>query len=380
MNVTKNVPELRFKEFNGEWEEYPLHEILEISNKKFNPETNLTNQICIELEHISSETGELLGFINSNNQKSIKNIFKKNQIIYGKLRPYLKKYWFAKFDGVCSSEFWVLNGKEIENKYLYFFIQTEKFNQIANVSSGSKMPRADWNYMSLFEVFIPHYIPEQQKIASFLTAVDKKIEIVAKKIKHLESYKKGLMQKLLTGEIRFPGFYDEWKEEKLGKLKNIINFKRGESITKFNVIFGDIPVIAGGKEPAYFHNIFNRTGETITISSSGANAGYVNFFNSPIFVSDCFTIISKQKNINIKFLFYILKRTQKQIYTLQSGGAQPHIYPKDIENLIIYYPSIEEQQKIASFLTAVDKKIELNKNKLENLKTYKKGLLQKMFV
>ena len=101
-------------------------------------------------------------------------------------------------------------------------------------------------------------------------------------------------------------------------FENISTLQRGTSFTKANLIEGIIPVIAGGKEPAYYHNDYNREGETITISGSGANAGFVNYFDTKIFVSDGFTV----KGINdislTKYLFYFLKWKQDYIYFLQS--------------------------------------------------------------
>ena len=197
-----HIPQLRFPDFSGEWMTDELSNLIEISSNKFNPNTSNESKKCIELEHLSQETGELLGYTDSTAQASTKNAFTKGQVLFGKLRPYLKKFWLSQFDGVCSSEIWVLNGKKLANNYLFQFIQTNKFNQIANVSSGSKMPRSDWKYM----VQVPFKYttkPEQQKIAAFLTAVDNKIEQLSKKQALLGEYKKGLMQQIFSQAIRF---------------------------------------------------------------------------------------------------------------------------------------------------------------------------------
>ncbi len=387
----KNVPELRFKEFSGEWKYCYLNEIIEIFKKKFNPKKNSANQICIELEHISSETGKLLGYINSNNQSSIKNIFKENQIIYGKLRPYLRKFWFTKFNGVCSSEFWVFNGKQTDNKYLYFFIQTEKFNQISNISCGSKMPRADWNYMSLFKFFIPS-LPEQQKIASFLSTIDKKIELTDKRLEYLESYKKGLMQKLLTGEIRFPGFNDEWKEEKLGDLLTEIKKEKIENQQLYKV--ANIQLYGKGmKHTNKTPNITEKGRPYFIINEGDILIGKQAFHCGSIAIAtkdfqNCVTsnailhtIENSQKLIKDFIVLYLKNESfYNSLKNISEGTGQKEIAKNEFNNIKINIPSLPEQQKIASFLSAIDKKIELTKSRLENLKTYKKSLLQKMFV
>lgn len=153
------------------------------------------------------------------------------------------------------------------------------------------------------------------------------------------------------------------------ELKDLVDFKRGTSITKKDVIEGDIPVIAGGQNPAYYHNISNREGETITISSSGAYSGYVNYFNIPIFASDCFTIKPKDENsLNTKFLFNVLKSRQSEIYSRQVGGGQPHIYPKSFDGFQIPLPPLEVQEEIVRELEQYQKIIDGAKQVVDNYK------------
>ena len=180
-----------------DWEEKMLSEVVELRNSKYNPEKENSSVKCIELEHLASETGQLSGFIDGKNSGSIKNRFNKGDVLFGKLRPYLKKYLFAPFDGVCSSEIWVLKGKHITNEFLYFIVQTNNFIDLTNISSGSKMPRADWNVVSKGLFDIPT-LPEQTKIANFLSAIDVKISLCTSQIEKTEQYKKGLLQKMFV--------------------------------------------------------------------------------------------------------------------------------------------------------------------------------------
>jgi type I restriction enzyme, S subunit len=138
---------------------------------------------------------------------------------------------------------------------------------------------------------------------------------------------------------------------KIVQLSEVCEVKKGTSITKNRTKSGNIPVIAGGQKPAYFHGESNREGDTITISASGAYAGFVNFFKIPIFASDCTTIQSLDENeILTKYVYYMLKGQQNKIYGLQTGAGQPHIYAKDIVRLKIPKPSIYIQKKIISIL------------------------------
>jgi type I restriction enzyme M protein len=140
----------------------------------------------------------------------------------------------------------------------------------------------------------------------------------------------------------------KWPMVELGEVADII---KGSAITKKTTIDGNIPVIAGGQEPAYYHNESNRSGEIITVSASGAYAGFVNYFEVPIFASDCSTVQTKDANVvTTKYLFNILKAKQEDIYSFQQGGAQPHVYPKDLKTIQIPLPPLEIQEQIVAEL------------------------------
>ncbi|HOV29735.1 MAG TPA: N-6 DNA methylase [Candidatus Dojkabacteria bacterium] len=151
------------------------------------------------------------------------------------------------------------------------------------------------------------------------------------------------------------------------QLKEICELKKGSSITKKDIKEGNVPVIAGGQNPAYFHNESNRAGETITVSSSGAYSGFVNYFDIPIWASDCTTIkpLSNSK-ISTKYLYYILKFKQSDIYNLQQGMGQPHVYAKDLEKIQIPLPPIEEQKKIVEELDRYQRIIDGAKMVIDN--------------
>lgn len=143
----------------------------------------------------------------------------------------------------------------------------------------------------------------------------------------------------------------DWEVVKLGEITEI---KKGDLITTANIRHGDIPVIAGGKKPAYYHDAANRFGKTITISASGANAGFVSFHCCDIFASDCSTI-SENQQYSIEFIYFTLLNKQSEIYKLQTGGAQPHIHPKDLNPLLIPLPPFPEQAAIAAILSDTDR-------------------------
>ncbi|MEG0343176.1 MAG: restriction endonuclease subunit S [Acinetobacter sp.] len=192
--------QIRFKaddgsEF-GEWDTNRIQDVFTNKSKNFNPQIE-ENLPCIELEHLSQNTGKILGTIKSSEQQSTKNLFKKNCVLFGKLRPYLRKFAKPQFTGVCSSEIWVLTGIKISNNYLFHYIQSEHFSELTNIQSGSKMPRADWNVISEAEIEYP-CLEEQTKIANFLSSIDQKVEVVTQQIEQAKQWKKGLLQQMFV--------------------------------------------------------------------------------------------------------------------------------------------------------------------------------------
>jgi len=138
-------------------------------------------------------------------------------------------------------------------------------------------------------------------------------------------------------------YSDIWKTDSIQSLFKIAVVEKGKSITKSKTMTGDIPVIAGGQTPAYYHNEANRNGNIVTISASGAYSGFVNYFETPIFASDCNTVKSiNETEYPTKLIYYCLKVLQHTLYKLQRGQAQPHVYKDDIEKIKI--PVFDKQQ------------------------------------
>ncbi|QIY83427.1 restriction endonuclease subunit S [Chryseobacterium sp. NEB161] len=158
------------------------------------------------------------------------------------------------------------------------------------------------------------------------------------------------------------------------KLKQIASLVKGQSITSDKIIGGKYPVIAGGQTSPYNHNQFNFEGDIITISASGAYSGYVWYHDYPIFASDCTVVFAKNENeISTTFLSEILKLKQQEIYNLQQGAGQPHVYAKDLAMLNIPVPSMSKQTEIIQHISSIRSKseqlFEEAKNTLENAKS-----------
>ncbi|MDU2151293.1 MAG: restriction endonuclease subunit S, partial [Varibaculum cambriense] len=132
-------------------------------------------------------------------------------------------------------------------------------------------------------------------------------------------------------------------------ISDVATLERGKYISKKTAIPGEIPVIAGGRGPAYWHNESNRTGELLTVAGSGAYAGFVQYWDSPVFVSDAFSIATNLQ-INTRFLYHWLKNKQDFLHSLKKGSGVPHVYPKDIAKLKIPVPPLEVQAEIVRIL------------------------------
>jgi len=215
---------------------------------------------------------------------------------------------------------------------------------------------------------------EQRLIAAALDELDALLKSLHAAITKKTALKQATMQELLTGKRRLPGFEGEWEVKRLG---DVVQIRKGQLITSDAVLPGDIPVIAGGRQPAYYHAAANRNGRTITISASGASAGFVALYDEPIFASDCSTI-SEAETYCIDFLFFQLLSKQKTIYKAQTGGAQPHIHANDLNPLLFFFPTLSEQSAIAAVLSDIDAELaglEARRDKVHDLK---QGMMQQL--
>lgn len=281
--------------------------------------------------------------------------------------------------GYCKENFWAAddcayftNCIHLDKGFLYYELLRRKYDINRNVKNAS-VPRLDRKVIENLIIPLPP-LPEQRRIASALTAVDDLLASLDRMIEKKRNIKQGAMQQLLTGKTRLEGFSEPWGEKTLGEIE----IKNGSMLRSSDYQLGSIPVIAGGKKPAGYHSVSNRQGHTITISGSGANAGYVAFYDQPIFASDCSTI-NEQDNIDIKCLFFLLLLKQNDIYKCQAGGAQPHIHAKDIKDISINMPkNISEQRAIARILTDMDDEIAALEKKRDKYVAMKDGMMQQL--
>ena len=249
--------------------------------------------------------------------------------------------------------------------FLYYYLQTNRFKEFVHSrTEGSVIPHL---YQKDFEnLEIPYIsLTEQYKISSKLDLIQRKVSLNRQINDNLLELAKAVFNKNVNSCSKT-------------LLSNYFLPKRGKNLVKKNVIPGAIPVIAGGLIPAAFHNKSNTMAPVITISASGANAGYVQIWGIRVWSSDS-SFIDESVSNNIYFWYLLLKKYQKQIYESQTGSAQPHIYPKNIGNLLIPVVSDETRLNINEKVKPIFNNIFKNKHENNLLNNLKIILLEKYF-
>lgn len=390
-----------------EWEVKKFGSVAKVRSEKFDPLQN-ENKIYVGLEHIESSTGRLLGIANSNEATSMKSVFKKDDILFGKLRPYLKKYWFANFDGVCATEILPIVANKCFNKFCFYLIQQDKFiNYLTSKSFGTKMPRISWKEMSEYLFPIPP-LKEQQKIAEILYTVDELIKQTDALIERSKELKKGLMQRLLTKGIGHTEFKKtevgeipvEWEVKSLknlgktytgltGKTKG--DFGTGKPYITYKNIFNNYKVDSNFLEYVnvsdnenqnkvkygdIFFTMSSETPDEVGMSSvllDNVEELYLNSFCIGYRLNDFKTLLPE-------FACYLLRGTKVRRYMkrIAQGSTRYNLSKDEVLKILVALPPLKEQKDISNILMYVDKEILQCELKKQKLQTLKQGLMQKL--
>jgi type I restriction enzyme, S subunit len=406
--IRKNIPALRFKEFSGEWVEKTLGEIAvkrivkNTLNKYVNVLTNSAAQgIVYQRDFFDKDIANqnnLLGYYIVETDDFIYNPRISNLAPVGPISRNKLEI------GVMSPLYSVFRFKEGNLDFFEIFFYTNKWHtymeSIANY--GARDDRMSFPSASFFKM--PLLLPtfaEQEKIAGFLTAVDEKIGLLEEKKRLLETYKKGIMQKLFSQELRFKdeagAEYGEWEEKKLGE---IFYCEKGKGLSKNKIVENGIYecILYGELYTKYKEVVFNifsktndldgvksKTGDLLIPSSTtttGIDLANVTALNkNDILLGGDITILRSCNNNsnNIFYAYYLSNYKKDEIASYAQGSTIVHLYYSHIKDMIIDLPSFQEQEKIANFLSSIDDKIQLVAKQMEQLREWKKGLLQKMF-
>ena len=274
------------------------------------------------------------------------------------------------------------NKKMCDGRFLmYSLLWRDNKQAIISKGVGSTVAHLRVPECENIEIKVPD-LDVQHRIADILSAYDDLIENNQKQIKLLEEAAQRLYKEWFV-DLRFPGHENTkivdgvpegWHRGTVGR---IAEFKRGRTITKAQVKGGNVPVVAGGLEPAYYHNVANTKAPVITISASGANAGFVRLYGVDVFASDC-SFVDGLGTESLFFVYEFLKESKVSIDQLQKGSAQPHVYAKDINAMKITIPEKEYLERFDRYAKVYFNKIKTLQGQNERLKTARDLLLPKL--
>jgi type I restriction enzyme S subunit len=395
----KNIVVTKTMYIPSGWECVSFGDISNICNKRLEP-NNTTALKCVELEHIEQKTGRLFGFTTSKSKTSSKAVFKKGNVLFGKLRPYLKKYWIADFDGICSTEFLIFtNKKKTTSEYIFYTIQTDSFldNSISK-SFGTKMPRTNWKIVKEYQLSLPP-LPEQKKIAAILTSVDNTIESTRKVIEQTKRVKQGLLQELLTKGIG----HTKFKKTVIGEIP-----EEWEVMDYGSLVEVEMPPIEMKDDDYYAPTIVRRRNNGIETreTKKGKHILVKNQYktvpgtflisrrqiihracgivpeglSNAIISKEYLALKAKKKKLDIRYLYFhsLTHIFQLTIIRTTYGVDDEKFVFKDKwwmkEKMPL--PPLKEQKKIIDIFLSIDKKIIKTEKELNQLQQLKKGLMQ----
>ena len=384
-------PKIRFKGYTDDWEQRKFRDI---ATRESSVCTSASDIPSVEYEDVVAEEGRLNKDIRSKEVAKAGITFDGSQVLYGKLRPYLHNWLNPDFKGIAVGDWWVLKPVNMDKNFLYRLIQTQQFDNVANQSSGSKMPRADWNLISSSEFMLPPSKEEQSKIGGYFDELDHLITLHQRKCEETKKLKKYMLQKMFpkngqtVPEIRFAGFTDAWEQRKLGetcKLNGRIGFR---GYTERDIVTKE----AGGVLTFSPTNIVNNK---LTMECKNTYITREKYDESPeikiangdiLFVKTGSTLgksalvtgLKEDASINPQIVVMRVEKDSetfmsnvlithgimKQVAAVKIGGAVPTMTETELKNLTYFAPvQKEEQKKIGDYFTNLDHFITLHQRK-----------------
>ena len=398
----------------ADWSPLPLGAVASVRKDKGVAKQGVP---CVELEHVEPETGRLLGWNSSGVQASIKTSFKRGDVLFGKLRPYLRKYAIAPFDGICTTEILAIHPRngQSDNRFLFHLMQGDGvFATVEALSYGTKMPRVSWTDLSDIVLGIPP-LPEQQKIAAILTAVDDKLDVIARQIDATQTLKQGLMQTLFSRGVGTQDANGRWvphaefKDSELGEIPAVWDVKPLDALahsitvgiatsTTEHYVQDGIPLIRNQNIKEDFLDMSDllqisaefdaknkskqvEGGDILTVRTGYPGVSCV-VPNGLGRLQTFTTLITRpiRQLVNPHFVSRYFNSPQGKRLMLHqaAGGAQQNINAGNLKKLLVPVPSLSEQERIAAVLAAIDEKLRSHFSRREHCQNLKRGLMQKL--
>lgn len=382
----KNIPALRFPQFKDEWVEKTLGDIAAFSKGKGVSKSDIIENgkyECIRYGELYTHYGEVITEIKSRtNLPENELIFSEyNDVIIpasGETQIDIATASCVLKEGVALGGDLNIIKTDENGIVLAYYLNSKKKLEIAALAQGNSVVHLYAKQLQTLSLTLPS-LPEQKKIASFLSSVDERLQQLQQQQSMLEQYKKGLLQQVFNQKIRFKDAkgkaYPNWEEKSLGEI----------SIRKGSTISANSLKDSGGKYKVYgatgvykLVDFYTEEDEYVSIVKDGAGVGRLHFCESKSSVLGTLDTIKSNHLTQTKFLYYFLSTVNFEEFV--TGSTIPHIYYRDYSKIKLALPSLEEQTKIANFLSAIDEQINTVKQQIAQTQQFKKGLLQQMFV
>ena len=398
MTKKSDTPAIRFKGFTDTWEQRKFEEIA-VRSSVICSDANLPR---VEYEDIVSGAGRLNKDIYAKQSSKSGIAFHRGDVLYGKLRPYLQNWLLPTFDGLAVGDFWVLQPQNADSSFLYRLIQSRQFDEVANQSTGTKMPRADWKLVSKTVFSIPSNISEQAAIGTYFTALDNLITLHQRKYDKLTNVKKSMLEKMFpkngsnVPEIRFKGFTEAWEQRKLGDIADIVG---GGTPSTGNPSYwdGEIDWYAPAEiadqiyanssqkkitDLGYENSSAKMLPPGTVLFTSRAGIGKTAILTRKGCTNQGFqSIVPHRGELEPYFIFSRTEELKRYGELVGAGSTFVEVSGKQMAAMeLMMPPTMREQQTIGGFFQQLDNLITLHQRELEKLKNIKKSCLENMFV
>jgi type I restriction enzyme S subunit len=371
------------------WSFDRLKDVVGLRNERTDEASKVEDYI--ELEDLESGTGRILNRRNTMDVVSDVTLFKKGDVLFGKLRPYLEKYYEAEFDGKCTGEILAFKPEHIASTFLRYCIASPWFIERCNMLAyGAKMPRVNWpTQLAQFNLPLPP-LPEQQRIAAYLdascAAIDAAVAGKRRQIETLDALRESIIHKAVTSGLNDAVELKDSGVEWLGKLpvhwqikriKDIVDLKSGDAITSDSITpIGNYPVFGGnglrGYTISYTHN-----GYYVLIGRQGALCGNINYAEGKFWASEHAVVAITLKKHDTFWLGELLRVMNLNQYS--NAAAQPGLAVERIKFLRIPIPPYEEQIRISSWLKNTiiknEEMVFVLRKQIATLTAYRKSLI-----
>ena len=403
MSNVGQIPQLRFSEFTGEWQEKRLGEVamfLRGSGVSKSDIVDNGNREAIRYGELYTVYNEKVSLVKSRINGSPRDtLSNKNDVILpssGETAIDISTATFVGKGGVALGGDLNIVRTQESGLFLSYYLNHRKRYDIAKLAQGISVVHLYASDLKTLQIQLP-IMEEQQKIAAFLATVDKRVALLEHKVQQLEAYKRGVIQQLFSQQLRFTrpdgSHFPVWQERRLRDVADVIG--GGTPDTKNPRYWGDDIVWLTPSEvkSKYIDNSIRKISHEGLLESSAkilpintviltsrATVGDVAIARKELATNQGFQSLVPHKSEDSEFLYYLVTTNKKEFLRRASGSTFLEISNRDVKSISVRIPILAEQQKIAAFLSALDEKIALTRQQLDKTKQFKKGLLQRMFV